>query len=315
MKKVKFAVTHASGLLAEALLQRMAEAGIKSDSIILLDLEQQAGNRLAYGDTYLTVEDQHEYDYEDLTAILLLEPDAELESLLQHADCFVISHFSNKLDQLFFTPELSPPSNLPEQPCAIQLASAELSSLLLVTKVIHNNYQLSSLNVVNVLSSSFYAKSGVDELASQTISLLNSQDVKSAVFPLQLAFNMIPGAPDAEFESQLVSAMQADDMKCSVQNILVAAFHGLSISVSLVVKDKIDLKKLSDLLDEQPGVRLNQQIISPLTDCKKGSEIIITSLHQPQKDANRLQFWIIADSVRNGLIQNYQNMLEILLKS
>ncbi|MCK4707227.1 MAG: hypothetical protein KAU21_01310 [Gammaproteobacteria bacterium] len=312
MEKTKFAVTHASGLLAEALLKSMAESGISSDSVILLDQEQQVGNRLSYGDTYLMVEDQHEYDYENLTAVLLLEPDAELESLLLHADCYVISHHANEMSQGVFTPLLS---KLPEQPCAIKLASAELASLLLVANVIHSHFGISSLNIVNVQSSSHYGKSGVDELASQTISLLNSQDVKSGVFPLQLAFNMIPGEPDADMENQLIDAMQADDMKCSVQNILVPAFHGLSISVSLEVKHKIDLKKLSGLLNEQQGVQLNLYTVSPLTDCKKGSDVIITGLHQPQNDVNRLQFWIVSDSVRNGLIQNYQNMLDVLLKS
>ena len=315
MKSSKIAVTHASGLLAEALLERMAESGIKSDSVILLDREQQAGNRLSYGDTYLTVEDQYEYDYEDLAAVLLLEPDAELESLLQHADCFVISHHVDKVNNSVFTPEITEESNLPEQPCTLKLASAELSTLLLVTKVIENNFGLKSLNVVNVFSSSFYGKTGVEELASQTISLLNSQDAKSTVFPLQLAFNMIPDGDESNVEEQLVSALQADDLKCSVQNILVPAFHGLSISVSLKMNSEVDIEKISSLLNEQQGIRIVEQTISPLTDCKTGSDVLISGLYQPQNDFNRLQFWIVADSVRNGLIQNYQNMLEILLKS
>ncbi|MBT4078362.1 MAG: hypothetical protein HOE78_17450 [Gammaproteobacteria bacterium] len=315
MKSSKIAVTHASGLLAEALLERMAESGIKSDSVILLDREQQAGNRLSYGDTYLTVEDQYEYDYEDLAAVLLLEPDAELESLLQHADCFVISHHVDKVNNSVFTPEITEESNLPEQPCTLKLASAELSTLLLVTKVIENNFGLKSLNVVNVFSSSFYGKTGVEELASQTISLLNSQDAKSTVFPLQLAFNMIPDGDESIVEEQLVSALQADDLKCSVQNILVPAFHGLSISVSLKMNSEVDIEKISSLLNEQQGIRIVEQTISPLTDCKTGSDVLISGLYQPQNDFNRLQFWIVADSVRNGLIQNYLNMLEILLKS
>jgi aspartate-semialdehyde dehydrogenase len=315
MVSSKIAVTHASGLLAEALLVRMSESGIKSDNVILLDRELQAGNRLSYGDTYLTVEDQYEYDYEDLAAVLLLEPDAELESLLQHADCFVISHHVDKVNNSVFTPEITAESNLPEQPCALKLASAELSTLLLVSKVIHNNFGVKSLNVVNVFSSSFYGKTGVEELASQTISLLNSQDVKSTVFPLQLAFNMIPDGDESIVEEQLVRALQADDLKCSVQNILVPAFHGLSISVSLEMSSEVDIEKISSLLNEQQGIRLVEQTISPLTDCKTGADVLISGLYQPQNDFNRLQFWIVADSVRNGLIQNYLNMLEILLKS
>ncbi len=312
MEQLKLAVTHASSLLAEALLERMAKTGIKADSIVLLDQQQQAGNRLSFGGTYLTVLDQHEYDYDDLTAVLLLEPDAELENLLQHADCFVISHFVDGHNQEIFTPGVSV---LPDQPCAVKLTSAELSNLLLVVNPIHSNYAVNSLNAVNILSSAFYGKTGVDELASQTISLLNSQDVKSNVFPLQLAFNMIPLESSALLEDQLTSAMQNHAMSCSVQNILVPAFHGLSIAVSLETAERMDLQEVTDLLSEQQGIKIEQQAISPLTDCKKGSFVIITGLHQPQKDINRLQFWIVADSVRNGLIQNYLNMLEILLKS
>ncbi len=307
------AVTHASGLLAEALLEVMAESGINADNIILLDQQQHIGNRLAYGDTYLSVQDQQEYDYEDLLAVLLLEPDEELESLLQHADCFVISHHADAANPSVFFPEFS---DLPEHPGAIKLPSAELSSLLLVVNAIHSNYLISSLHTVNVLSSSIYGKSGIDELASQTISLLNSQDVNSKLLPLQLAFNMIPVEPVAGAEYQLQSALRNSEINCSVQNIVVAAFHGLSISVSLETENDIDIDQLIEIINSLDGVQLSsEQIISPLTHCKTDSDVIITGLYHPQKVFNKLQFWIVADSVKNGLLLNYQNMLEILLKS
>ena len=315
MESVKFAVTHASSLLAESLLEKMADLDISPDSVILLDLEKQVGNRLAYGDTYISVLDQYEFDYEDLTAVLLLEPDAELESLLKHADCYVISHHADDDHHELFIPQLSPHSNLPEQPCSLKLPSAELSSLLFVIKLVQQNFGLSTLHVVNVLSSSFFGKPGVEELASQTMSLLNSQDVKSSVFPQQLAFNMIPEGASSFTEDQLVDTLQADALKCSVQHILVPAFHGLAISVSLEAENAIDVKKLEKLFNDQPGIQLLNQTISPFTHCKESADVLINCLHQPQKDVNRLQFWIIADSVRNGLIQNYLNVLEILLKS
>lgn len=312
MDNAKFAVTHASGLLAESLLERMAESGISSDSVVLLDQPEQVGNRLVYGDTHLTVLDQHEYDYENLTAVLLLEPDSELAGLLQHADCYVISHYPDTENKQIFNPYQP---DLPEPPCAIKLASAELSSLLPAVNVIHTHYAIQSLSVVNVLSSSLAGKAGIDELASQTISLLNSQQVKSDVFQLQLAFNMIPQESSIEFEKQLADVLNSQSIHCSVQNILVPAFHGLCIAVNVETAENLNIRDVSELLSEQPAVRMEPQLISPFTDCKTGSDVLITGLHQPQNDANRLQFWVVADSVRNGLIQNYLNILEILLKS
>src|SRR5210317_1365301 len=108
--QAKIAVTFASGLLAGALIEQMVKAGISSDSIVLLDETEQAGARLGYGETYLTTLDQYEYDYEDLIAVLLLQPDDELEGLFQHADFYVISHHaSDELSpELFIGPTAAP---------------------------------------------------------------------------------------------------------------------------------------------------------------------------------------------------------------
>ena len=310
----KIAITHASSLLGEALLESMAASGIDSERVILLDRAEQAGNRLAFGATYLEVQDQLEFDYEDLVAVLLLEPDAELEDLLQHAECFVISHHGASDQTVFVNPQ-SASFSLPDAPCALRLPSAELSTLLLALQPIHDRYPLKNLNVVNILSAAFYGKTGVEELAGQTISLLNTQPVKSSVFPMQLAFNMF--APDSEqdLEQHLSAALQRDDLKCAVQQLLIPAFHGMAISVNLETSSAIKLQTLADELTQQPGLQLVDAEVSPLTHCMDCADIIINQLSQPQSDSNRLQFWIFADTVKNGLLQNYQKTIEVLLKA
>ncbi len=310
----KIAITHASGLLAEALLQSMAACGIDSERVILLDQEELSGNRLAFGSTYLDVQDQLAFDYENLLAVLLLEPDAELEDLLQHADCFVISHHGLSDQAVFVNPQ-SASFTLPDAPCELRLPSAELSTLLLALQPVCDRYTLKNLDVVNILSAAFYGKTGVEELAGQTISLLNTQPVKSSVFPMQLAFNMF--APDSEqdLEQQLSMALHQDDLKCAVQQLLIPAFHGMAISVNLETSNAIELQSLADELTQQPGLQLVDAEVSPLTHCMDSAETIINQLSQPQNDSNRLQFWLFADTVKNGLLQNYQKTIEVLLKT
>ena len=310
----KLAITHASGLLAEALLDVMAASGFDPERVVLLDRAELAGNRLAFGSTYLDVQDQLAYDYEDLMAVLLLEPDSELEDLLQHAECHVISHHRDDPAQTFFNAQAKS-ARLPDEPSAIQLPSAQLSTLLVVLQSIHQHYALRNLNVVNVLSASFFGKAGVEELAGQTISLLNSKSIKSTVFPLQMAFNMFATESAIDQEQQIVDALQADDVKCSVQELVVPAFHGMAISVSLETGQPMQLSSMAERLNTLPGVSVQDQIVSPVTHCSDSADIIINQLSQPQSDSNRLQFWIFADSVKNGLLQNYQNSIEILLKS
>jgi aspartate-semialdehyde dehydrogenase len=310
----KIAITHASGLLGEALLESMAASGIDSEQVVLLDQQGLAGNRLAFGSTYLDVQDQLEFDYENLLAVLLLEPHAELEDLLQHAECFVISHHAVSDKAVFVNPQ-SASFNLPDTPCALHLPSAELATLLLAVQPVHDQFELKMLNVVNVLSAAFYGKTGVEELAGQTISLLNTQPVKSSAFPMQLAFNMFAPESEQDFEQQLTAALDFEDVKCAVQQLLIPAFHGLAISINLETVNAINLQALAGKFKQRPGLQLVDTEVSPVTHCMDCSDVIINQLSQPQSDSNRLQFWIFADTVKNGLLQNYQKTIEVLLKS
>ncbi len=310
MTQPLIAITHASSLLAEVLIQQMAESGIKSDSVVLLDTSDEAGNRLAYGDTYLSVGDQYEYDYEDLTAVLLLQSDAELESLLQHSDTYVISHYRDQKTEALYLLD----QNLPAKPATIKLPCAEVSTLMVVIKPLLQSTAIKSLHSVNVLSAALYGKSGIEQLARQTINLLNSREAENSLFPLQLAFNMLPEVSSDELEYQLSVAL-GGAIDCSISNILVPAMHGMALSVSLQLADEITLEEAIKRFSAIDGVTLSNQPVSPLTHCQNRSEVVVFDLNQPQKDAKRLHFWIIADSIRNGLVQNYLNILEVLLKS
>ncbi len=310
MTQPLIAITHASSLLAEVLIQQMAESGIKSDSVVLLDTNEESGNRLAYADTYLTVGDQYEYDYENLTAVLLLQADNELESLLQHCDSYVISHHLDKnREGLYVTG-----SDLPDSPAMIKLPSPEVATLMMVINPLMQSMTIKSLQTVNVLSAALFGKSGIEQLAKQTINLLNSKEAENSLFPLQLAFNMLPAVSNTELEYQLSTAL-GSDTQCSINNILVPAMHGMAISVSVELGEEVTSEEVHDRLSAIEGVVLTKQPVSPLTHCQNGTDIVIFDLNQPQNDAKRLHFWMIADSLRNGLVQNYLNILEVLLKS
>ncbi len=265
---------------------------------------------MAYGDTYLTVGNQYEYDYEDLTAVLLLEADAELESLLQHCDSYVISHQLDQNQAGLFLPGY----DLPPKPAMIKLPSPEVATLMMVVKPLMQTTAIKSLQTVNILSAALFGKPAIEQLAKQTINLLNSRDAENSLFPLQLAFNMLPAVSNTELEYQLATAM-GGDTQCSINNILVPAMHGMALSVSVELGEEITSEEVDARFSAIEGVVLTDQPVSPLTHCQNGTDIVIFDLHQPQKDAKRLHFWIIADSIRNGLVQNYQNILEVLLKS
>lgn len=313
MNSGKWAVTHASSMLAEAILEQMAHAGIAAEDVILLDTEEHTGKRLSYTDTYIETQDHTEFDYEGLIAVLLLEKDAELEDLLQHADCFVISHYFDEQAEPVYTPYLAQ-NVIWTEPQPIKLATAELSSLLSILKPMQSDYEFKSIQLVNILSSVFYGKPAIDELASQTINLLSSQKPVSKVFPIQQAFNMQPVMTPVEMGLQL-SALLGGEVSCSIQSLLVPAFYGMACSVFVECATDVQLNAFSARLQKIKGIKLSKDPVSPMSHCQQDATIYVAMTQESGQQANRIQLWLVADSSRNGLVENYISTIKVLSES
>lgn len=315
MTQARIAITHANGLVAEALLQQLEESGFDPDSLVLLDREENSGNRLSFGDTHLTVKDQQAFDFEDLLAVVLSETDRELEDLLQHADCYILGeNIKSNAAPLFILDPKNEQRELPGKGF-VAIPDAALCSLLTVLQPLSSLATIERLNLVEIRSMASHGKPAIDELASQTINLLNSKDVECGVFPHQMAFNMLPEASSPTSEWFPCELLGVKNLQVSRQLITVAAFYGLCISVQVECQQPVDLEAFKQSLDSNGYVEFTDSPVTPSSHCQTGLKTIIYDLQQPENDANRLQFWIIADSVRNGLIQNYQNILHFLLNS
>ncbi len=309
---MKLALTHASSLLAEVILEQLAESGLAPDSLVLLDGEDQYGGRLAYAGTHLNVQNQYGYDYEDLDAVFLLAQDDELESMLVYADCAVIGH---AMDSAMDAPLLDlSVADGPLSKGLNRIPSAETATLLTVLGPMMDQFAVQSVQVVNVLSAALFGQQAVASLAAQTVSLLNSRDAERGPFDLQLAFNMLPQATDNSLDQELQKCLGADVL-VSQHSIIAAALHGMVQSVSLTFNDAVETGAVERLLEAVDNVRIEREPVSPFTHCRHGTSMVIYDLCHPQKDAKRLHFWIIADSIRNGLVQNYLKVKDILLNS
>ena len=73
------ALSHASGLAAEAILEKLPESGITPDSLVLLDHEANVGKRLPFAGGYLGIQDQLQFDLSSCALLLMPEADVEME--------------------------------------------------------------------------------------------------------------------------------------------------------------------------------------------------------------------------------------------
>jgi aspartate-semialdehyde dehydrogenase len=315
MEQGKIAITHASESLAEAILEKLTESGLGSDSVVLLGDESKVGVKLAFGGSYLTVEDQHEFDYSGCSLVLLTQRDDEIASKLESQSALVLSHVHGDGQGLIYAASNNAELDISYTRQNIQLVSAEMSCLLGVLPALHAHTAISTINATFLRSVESKGKAGVDELAGQTVELLNGRDITPAVYPLQIAFNIIPALPIPCFNDDLAKLLGDDNIECAHQVIDVPVFHGLGVSVQLSFQSNVDLKQCEKILKELDNVVYKTKISSPITDCKQSFNCTISGLEQGESQPNRMQFWLVADPLRYGLTANYVNVVDILLKS
>ncbi len=315
MDDARIALTHADSLAAQAILEKLPESGLAPDSLILLGDESSAGTKLGYGDTYLQVQDQQDYSFEGCGLVLMPEYDASIESKLTSQDALLVSHTVDSDGAVVYAPNRDVEINVSYTQASVRLAGPELSCLMGVLPDLHQAFEISRCNLVFLRSAEASGKAAVDELAGQTIELLNGREAVPSVFPLQIAFNMFPASQISHLDADLVKLLGKSEISCIHQVTNVPVFHGLAISVQLEFANEVSLSESRAIFDKMSAVQLSDGYSSPISDCNQSFSCVINQLEGVENNAKSIHFWVVVDPMRYGLANNYVHVTDILLKS
>jgi aspartate-semialdehyde dehydrogenase len=309
------ALSHASGIAAEAIREKLPESGITPDSLVLLDHDTNVGKRLPFADGYLSLQDQTKFDLSGCALLLMPEADAEMESLALSQGCLLLSHALENDSPALFVAEGGPQPDLAYTQTSLRLAGAELSSLLPVLLELNRVAPIEHINITLLRSAEFHGKAGVDELASQTINLLNTRAVEPAVYAQQIAFNLLPETPDPFIEADIRQFLGNNSFSVTLQTANVPIFHGLAAAVQLRFASNVSLEDCEGRLAALANVAVKKGPVSLISDCNQSFSCVISQLGQAPNQPSGLQFWMITDPMRYGLANNYVNVTGFLLKS
>lgn len=308
------ALSHAAGLTAEAILEKFDQSDYPASQIQLLDDETHAGSRYGYGGKYLQSVDQHGFDPDDCSVMLMTRFDAGLLQRCQSQGCLVVSHELPRNEYAYFVPPGQEP-RIDMDVDAMRLATAETSCLLSVLQVLDRDLGLLKCNLVMVKSAEFQDKPGIDELASQTVNLLNSREARASVFPQQIAFNLIPEPVDPGVVEDLSQYLALNGAEMALQSLYAPYFHGFAAAIQLEFDVEVGLEQCRETLEAVDNVRVKTGLASPISDCNQSFSCVISHLQQAQGQTAGVHFWMIADPLRFGLANNYVNLTDFLLKS
>ncbi len=151
-----------------------------------------------------------------------------------------------------------------------------------------------------------FEQAGVEELAQQTISVLNIHTVPKQVFGRQLAFNLYP-APEHNEELIIAQLRKLIDPETQLALLVTQGtiFHGHTFSLFVRTRDEVDRDRLIATL------RANRAIAFPEGDQELGTieaagrdEVLIAEVRPDPSIAGGFWVWAVCDNLRRSSALN-----------
>lgn len=330
------AVVGATGAVGETMLSILAERKFPVGKVYALASERSVGKRVQFGDKYLTVENLADFDFSKVQ-IGLFSPGASVSAVYAPkaaaAGCVVIdntSQFRYDDDIPLVVPEVNSHAVAQYKNRGI-IANPNCSTIqmLVALKPIHDAVGIERINVATYQAVSGTGKEAIEELASQTASLLNGKPIKAEVYPKQIAFNVLPqidvfmdnGYTKEEMKMvwETKKIMGDDTILVNPTCVRVPVFYGHSEAVHIETREKITAEQARELLRKAPGVEVLDEHVpggypTAVTEAANHDATFVGRIREDVSHPRGLNLWIVSDNVRKGAALNSVQIAELLIR-
>ncbi|HTM71413.1 MAG TPA: aspartate-semialdehyde dehydrogenase, partial [Luteimonas sp.] len=253
--KLKVAVVGATGAVGEMMLSVLAERKFPVGELVALASERSAGGEVAFGDEEVMVRDLATFDPAGVDIALFSaggDVSREYAPKFAAAGAVVIdnsSAFRRDDDVPLVVAEVNPEA-LKQRPRGI-IANPNCSTMQMLVALapLHRAAGIERINVATYQSVSGTGRRALEELGRQTAALLSFQPVEAEVYPVQIAFNVIPHGGDfldngyTSEEMKLVwetrKILGDESIGVNATVVRVPVFYGHSEAVSIETRDKL----------------------------------------------------------------------------
>jgi aspartate-semialdehyde dehydrogenase len=153
-------------------------------------------------------------------------------------------------------------------------------------------------------------KPGVDELVNQCRGLFNMESPDPEVFPLQIAFNLLPQmdhGPQRYAPAGLSSAVAKahSEWKVGFSVSWAPVFYGAVTALHVRLEHPMEVDALRQALSRQEGICLMESDLpagnpTPATDSAESADIFFGQIRVEGRD---VRFWLVYDPLRLEAVQ------------
>jgi aspartate-semialdehyde dehydrogenase len=200
--------------------------------------------------------------------------------------------------------------------------------MVVVMKPIHDAVKIKRIVVTTFQSVSGTGKEAIDELANQTVALLNFRDVETKVYPHQIAFNCLPhidsflengySKEEMKMVNETKKIMEDDSIRVTATTVRVPVFRCHSESVNIETEKNISANEVRALLSGAPGIIVYDdptKNLYPLAiDVAGKDEIYVGRIRADESVPNGINMWIVSDNLRKGAALNAVQIAEHVIQ-
>ncbi|MFP5245184.1 MAG: Asd/ArgC dimerization domain-containing protein, partial [Thermoanaerobaculia bacterium] len=178
-----------------------------------------------------------------------------------------------------------------------------------IALILHQIRTLSPIEICTatvVQPASEFEQEGVEELAQQTISVLNIQSVPKTIFDRQLAFNLYPATErNEEFIVSQVKALTDPRAEIALLITQGTIFHGHTFSLFIRTKESLDEQQIVSALKANPALVMpegDQQFGT--IDAAGKDEVLIAEVRSDPSIRGGFWVWAVCDNLRRSSALN-----------
>ncbi len=333
---VDVAVVGATGAVGETMIRILEERDFPVGTLYPLASHRSAGKTVTFRGRSLRVQDLAGFDFTKVRIALFsagASVSGEYAPKAAAAGCVVVdntSRFRYEDDVPLVVPEVNPHA-LAGYAARNIVANPNCSTIQMVValKPIYDAAGIERINVCTYQAVSGTGKQAIEELATQTANLLNARPIEPAVYPKQIAFNVLPhidvfqdnGYTKEEMKMvwETKKILEDDAILVNPTAVRVPVFYGHSEAVHVETREKISAAEVRALLEQAPGVVVMDRrepggYPTAVTEAADRDPVFVGRIREDISHPRGIDLWVVADNVRKGAALNSVQIAEILLR-
>ena len=336
-KSYNVAVLGATGAVGETMLSILEQRNFPVSTVYPLASARSAGRTIEFNGKTLEVLDVEGFDWNQ-AQIGLFSAGASVSAhwapIAADAGCVIVdntSQFRYQDDIPLVVPEVNPEAiALYKNHGIIANPNCSTIQLLVALKPIYDAVGIERINVCTYQAVSGTGKKAIDELATQSASLLNGKPVTAKVYPKQIAFNVLPhidvflenGYTKEEMKMVWETRKILGDESIMVNPtaVRVPVFYGHSEAVHIETREKITAQQAREILSKAAGVTVLDEHVpggypTAVTEAAGQDPVFVGRIREDISHPRGLDLWVVSDNVRKGAALNSVQIAEVLISN